>query len=256
MALVVIDPHTDDIASLYAPLETYVGSVVPLMLQHARQLAYSKQTPLRNQLRQCQWLARLVSVDSRVVDDKSRCEVGLWMQLEERLCSLLEAVSDDDTGADAMNAAMALLRPHLKERYIADYRFPKRPFNCWWYTVHQQNTRLALHLINAYMPDSPFKHAAEFAADMLKATLHGIDEFPSVNSVECGSWLNEHGGFQQFWPASFMANRSIVCVDGGFGPGAWGQYMAADGSFVESNARYLLEHGRHRYPPNGKILPS
>ena len=106
------------------------------------------------------------------------------------------------------------------------------------------------------MPKSPFKHATQFAREMLSATTHGLTTYPSIATVECGSWLNEHSGFQRFWPASFLDNRTVLNNEGGFGPGVWGQYMTADGSFATANAEHLIKNGTHRYPLTERCCPA
>lgn len=247
--------HKDEIASLYAPLESYVRGVLPLMLRHSWQQARHHDTPVLDQLRNSLWLARLVSLDTRVLNPKTSAAAGAWPQLEDELCGLLEQCQSDEDLPDCLNQAMLLLTPHVSSRFVEGYRFPQRPFNCWWYTVHKDNTMLALHLVNGYMPESPFEHAACFAQDMLSATTHGLAAHPSITTVECGSWLNEHGGFQRFWPASFLKGRTVLNTEGGFGPGAWGQYMAADGSFVTANAEHLIANGTHRYPLTERQCP-
>lgn len=241
---------------MYAPLAAYVQGVVPLMLRHSWQRARHNDTSVLEQLRDSLWLARLVSLDSRVLSPETRAEAGVWPQLESELCALLDQCQSDEDLPASLSQAMNLLAPHITPRFLDHYRFPQRQFNCWWYTVHQENTVIALHLVNRYMPDSPFRHATQFAGEMLAAMTHGLATYPSITTVECGSWLNEHSGFQRFWPGSFLDSQTMLNREGGFGPGAWGQYMAADGSFVIANAQHLIANGTHRYTLTERNCPA
>ena len=248
--------YKDEIASLYAPVGAYVRGVVPLMLQHCWQLARRNETSLLEQLRNSLWLARLVSLDARVLSPETIAAAGVWPRLESELCTLLDHCDSDADLPAGLDQAMNLLTPHIELRFIDHYRFPQQPFNCWWYTVHHENTLLALHLVNRYMPESPFRHTTQFARDMLRAVTDGLALYPSITTVECGSWLNEHGRFQRFWPASFLDSRTVLNREGGIGPGAWGQYMAADGSFVTANAEHLIANGTHRFTLTERQCPA
>lgn len=240
-------PFRDEIASLYAPFEGYVTGIAKLMLRHIWQLAKTHKCSAGQQLANVAWLARLITLDQRVRESTAENQVPHWPEIRAKITNLLDACKTDTQIDSTIDECMAMLRPILERRFVKNYCFPKRDFICWWYTIHRQETLVAIHLINGVQPGSPFDAFGSFAADMLRAIQDARSKFPNIKLVEIGSWLNQLPKFQQLWPDSFKNNQHILNRTGGFGPGAWGQYMTADGGFHFAKARSLLKTGHHPF---------
>ena len=193
----------DSIAVLYAPLKNYVLQVVPLMLEHIWLSKQKGRTSFSQELLHSGWICRLVTLDKRVLDADQQNGIAGWPEVREALIDHM-CVCKDEKGVPGMVArCMDMLRPILEKRFEIGYHFPERDFHCWWYTVHDNDTQLALHLVNAYQPESPFDHLEHFLSTMQKAVLHGTSTYPNIQTVSCGSWLNNLEKFQSLWPDSF-----------------------------------------------------
>lgn len=238
----------DEIATLYAPLENYVPHVVPLMLQHTWFLKATHHMPAMEALMHCSWICRLITLDKRVVDPGQHHAIAGWPDLRDYLVASLDGCRKEADLPEMIRHCMLRIDPILERRLEAGYQFPLRPFHSWWYTVHDEDTHLALHLVNAYQPDSPFDHADHFQRTMLAAVEHALQRFPHIGVVSCGSWLNGVPRFQQLWPDAFKKDQKILNETGGFGPGAWGQYMTSAGGFHEGKAEVLKKTGKHPFP--------
>lgn len=237
----------DEVAVMYSPLKPYVEKVIPLMLKHTWILKNKLDSDTEYQLRQSLWIGRLITLDSRIVQIETENEIEGWPQLRAKIIQQINNCTSSENLGKMTNNVLNLIGPILSKNYIDKYRIPKRQFNSWWYTIHRQKTLVAVHLINSYQPESPFTHQKSFANDLLRAIKHAKTANSEITTVECGSWLNQYPKFQQLWPKSFIENQKIINKAGGAGPGAWGQYMGADGSFLEKNATYLLKYDEHPY---------
>lgn len=237
----------DAIPMLYAPLESYVKGIIPLMLEHAWQLKKKSHSSAQDELANCAWIGRLITLDKRVQDSKKQKEIPGWIEIKNHLVKCMESCQCEAELSTMADACMEMVSPIIAHRFQKDYRFSLRPFYCWWYTVHNNNTNLALHLVNAYQPESPFDHLHHFLTTMLQAVEHAVSFYPTIQTVSCGSWLNGLPKFQELWPESFQHNQKILNETGGFGPGAWGQYMTTDGGFNEKKADDLRRTGRHPF---------
>jgi hypothetical protein len=238
----------DSIPALYAPLKPYVTHVIPLMLEHVWFLKREKATPTFQQLMYCGWLCRLITLDKRVLTSDQQNEISGWPELRDELVKYLDECGNEDQIALMLSSCMELITPILQKRFKDGYRFPERDFYCWWYTIHENNTLMALHLVNAYQPESPFAHREHFVLTMSKAVEHAVSKYPSISRVTCGSWLNNLERFQNLWPESFRLNQKLLNDSGGFGPGAWGQYITTEGGFNENKASVLRRTGKHPFP--------
>lgn len=241
------NPYYDQVASLYAPLKGYVVGVVELMMRHLWQLSKKESCSVSDQFSNVAWLARLLTIDKRAMNPVVEAEVPHWVELRGRLIEILDGCKNPGDLDASVNQCMSVVIPVLGGRFVEGYRFAKRDFGCWWYTIHQAETVVAVHLVNAVMPDSPFMDITGLAGDMLRAIEDARYRHSTANLVECGSWLNQTVAFQELWPESFKSNQNVLNETGGFGPGAWGQYMTADGGYNASRAAHLLEQGKHPY---------
>lgn len=238
----------DPIAAMYAPLREYVMKVIPLMLEHAWRRKTSNGTTAFDELIYSGWVARLITLDTRVLNREQQNDVLGWSEVRDYLIRCLDECSDKSMLYDMQESCMQCVRPIVESRFENDYRFPERTFHCWWYTVHDDNSNVALHLVNAYQPASPFSHIQHFFTTMRRAVQHARSIHPDIKIVSCGSWLNGLPKFQALWPDSFKQNQTILNEAGGFGPGAWGQYMTTSGGFSEEKASFLTRTGTHPFP--------
>ncbi len=238
---------TDAIAAMYAPLKEYVMNVIPLMLEHAWQQKKTKRTSAFEALLYSGWICRLITLDNRVLNRDTQDEIHGWPDIRNYLINCFDECKDETHLPKMVRNCMTVVQPILESRFEENYHFPERMFHCWWYTIHEGNTDLALHLINAYQPDSPFDHLNHFLSTMLQAVEQAVAVYPDIKIVSCGSWLNQLAKFQHLWPASFKQNQIVLNETGGFGPGAWGQYMTTAGRFSEAKAAILRGTGKHPF---------
>jgi hypothetical protein len=239
--------YIDVIPAMYAPHEEYILKVIPLMLEHTWQQKKEKNTSAFDELTYSGWIGRLITLDSRVLNKDLQDEIKGWPVVRDYLIKCLDECKDEFQLLVMIENCMKEILPVLQTRFKENYHFPERMFHCWWYTVHDNNTRLALHLVNAYQPGSPFDHLPHFVSTMQEAVEQAIGIYPDIKIVSCGSWLNQLPKFQQLWPDSFKQNQKIINETGGFGPGAWGQYMTTNGEFHEAKAAILRSTGKHPY---------
>ena len=241
------DGREDMIAQLYAPLQQYVPGVISLMIRHVWDLHRQQHIPVKQAWMDCAWIGRLITLDNRVQDRESRMHIEGWSQLEDTLIACLESCKNKQELDKAADDCMQLIQPVIKKRFQRDYRMPPRKFHCWWYTIHEEGTLLAVHLVNAYQPESPFAHLHHFAHTLLMTIEDALASHPHISRVSCGSWLNQTTRFRQMWPLSFQHNVRVLNETGGFGPGVWGQYMTTEGGFHVSKAATLLTSGKHPF---------
>ena len=237
----------DDVASMYAPFKTYVSQVVPLMLEHVWSLKMQKRSDCSEELMVNGWLGRLITLDRRVLDHLREEEIPEWPPIRDYLIKKLDECQHKEHVSKMIADCMSVVLPVIQRRFDENYHFPKKPFHCWWFTIHGDETHLALHLINAYQPDSPFEHLDHFTATMLQAIENALSTYAKIRMVSCGSWLNQFPRFQELWPESARQNEKMLNEAGGFGPGAWGQYMTADGGFNENHANMLRKTIKHPF---------
>ena len=237
----------DAIPLMYAPLKAYVTNIIPLTLEHTWQQKRKKNSSSFEELLYSGWSCRLITLDDRVLNRDKQNEIPGWPGLRDYLVKCLDECKVETKLPEMIDSCMRLIQPILESRFEENYHFPERMFHCWWYTMHDENTHLALHLVNAYQPESPFDHLYHFLTTMLLAVEQAVAEYPNIKMVSCGSWLNQLSKFQQLWPESFKHNQKVLNETGGFGPGAWGQYMTTGGGFSEVKADILRKTGKHPF---------
>jgi hypothetical protein len=238
----------DSIAAMYAPLEDYVSKAIPLMLEDAWNQKQINHSSALDQLLYNGWICRLITLDNRVLKREEQDEIVGWPAIRNGLVQCLDECKNESELPTMTGSCMEYIQPILRARFKKDYHFPKRAFHCWWYTIHDDAATVALHLVNAYQPESPFAHLEHFITTMLQAVEHAVAIYPTVKLVICGSWLNGLRKFQALWPESFRKSQKILNESGGFGPGAWGQYMNNSGNFHEEKAAILRRTGKHPFP--------
>jgi hypothetical protein len=237
----------DKIPQLYAPLRGYISGVLPLMLEHAWQLKTKNHCSAEDALDSCGWVGRLITLDTRVLDKNKQNEIPGWFSLKLQLLKCIDNSGNEKTFAAGIKECMELVNPVVEQRFVKGYHFPPRLFHCWWYTIHDDKTKLALHLVNAYQPASPFDKLHHFLSTMLQAIDHATMAYPGIAVISCGSWLNQLPKFQAIWPGSFKMDQVTLNETGGFGPGAWGQYMKTNSEFDQEKANHLRKTGFHPF---------
>lgn len=81
---------------------------------------------------------------------------------------------------------------------------------------------------------------------LLRLLLHVREERPQVETVWCGSWLNELSAFLDLFPDDWRGSlESRGRCNGTWG--WWGQYMDHRGFFHHRRAQVLRSTGRHPY---------
>lgn len=238
----------DNIPILYAPLDAYVTGVMPLMLEHVWWRQNNNYGSAHQELRHSAWIGRLITLDNRVQDPLKENEVAGWAEMRDELIGNIERCKNQGDCGAMIKDCMQLVMPVVESRFLKKYSFPQMEFYCWWYTLHDDNTHIALHLVNAYQPESPFDQLDHFVSTMLKAVEEALSIHPEIKKVSCGSWLNDVSRFLQLWPASYRINKKILNTSGGSGPGVWGQYMTVDGGFNDRKADILRSTGVHPHP--------
>lgn len=239
--------NKDKIAEMYAPFEEYVTNVVKLMIFHIWDKSRHTKTSAIEQFEDVQWLSRLVTLDKRVTENESL--LPEWLEIKKELVLLIDNCESSESAINLLEEkGLNLLFPFFKSRFISGYTFPEQPFHHFWYTTHNNNELLAVHFINANMPNSLFSDMKVVATYLLKTIEDAITHFPEIKIVECGTWVNNVSHFLELWPESYKNNRNNWKYSGGFGPGWWGQYLTARGNFNFKAAQVLRESGKHRNP--------
>ena len=237
--------YRDAVAVMYAPFGDYIRKVIPLMLSHIWALTKGLQSTADEQMDNVAWLARLVTLDERARSDPAA--LPEWMAIKARIVGLIDTHDDADTSAALEETCMEILLPLVTPHFREHPTFPTKPFHCFWYDMHQGDTLVAVHFINADVPESPFADISALASDLRRCIADAVEKYPNTHAVECGTWMNDSPQFLQLWPDLYHTNRENVQGTGGFGPGVWGQYMAADGGFSEREA-LLRTTGKHPHP--------
>lgn len=240
--------HLDEIALLYSPFENYLSGLVPLMLEHIWQRRNKRGSCYAEELMSAGWLGRLITLDNRVLDAVRQDEIPGWPALRGQIIKNFEDCRSQAQLEEMLGRNTELILEVLSKRFDPDYRFPKRDFDCWWYTIHDQNTHVAVHIVNACQPQSPFEQYEHFVATLSAAVKDAVKKFPLIRAVSCGSWLNNLPKFQKLWPEAFIRSQKILSSSSGFGPGAWGQYMTQNGGFHRGKAAILKKTMQHPFP--------
>lgn len=240
--------NLDKIATIYSPFTNYVSNILPLMLKHVWQLYKLEDIEINSAMNHCAWISRLITLDNRVLDKNKESEIENWLSVKKQLLNHIEECKESKDLELMINDCMSIISPIVSSRFQNSYKFDPKPFHCWWYTIHEEEKMIALHLINAYQPQSPFDHLLHFASTMKLAVEEGLNKFPHLDSVTCGSWLNKSPKFLALWPPDYIKNQVLLNETGGLGPGAWGQYFTTDGGFHFKRADYLMMNGKHPFP--------
>jgi hypothetical protein len=238
--------HRDNIAAMYAPFSEYVSNVAKLMVWHIWDLTKRSGTTVGEQMENVAWLSRLATLDRRVLTDAA--SLPEWQKTRDQLINLISKCESKDQTYLMEQQCLNLLLPWFQPKFRDNYIFPEQPFHHLWYTMHEENSLVAVHFINADMPESPFLDIEKFGGYLLRVIENACQKYPTVQEVECGTWMNNVPRFLKYWPETYHNNRQDWEDTGGFGPGWWGQYMTAAGRFNEKAAEILRRTCKHRNP--------
>ena len=173
-----------------------------------------------------------------------------WSAMRRDLCDIYLQCRDDVDScafeARCMEYLWPFVEPALHRNAVPPRKGPTRPHGAWTATFRGARV-MSLHIANVYRPDSVFDHSEEFATDLLRIIEDTCAEKPCIETVFCGSWMNNLPSFQRFFPPEWVFNlhRPVFHNDTN---GIWGQYIRRTGGLHKRNACHLRTRGRHRYP--------
>jgi|GEM_PF-2494277 len=180
-----------------------------------------------------------------------------WCQLADELQMLykdnkLDSLVFEEKGFD-------LLYPYIKGRIQTDiekwpwipcgyspHKLPKENiFDIFAYEdIESADQRVVyFHIANICMPESPFKDMNARAHGLLNMVKAIKQRFPSVEKIECDSWLNSFEPFLKLFPASYP-QKNEVQPKVGYGFNWWGQFLSRDGSFHNRHGKIMRQTGK------------
>lgn len=173
-----------------------------------------------------------------------------WIVLRAQLCGLHQECQKTEDSHTFEKEGFNLVWPHIEPAIKRDSPPPRkgaaRPYGAWNVTFRSP-TVVSIHITNVYRPDSIFDHPDEFAEDLLRLLIDIQDANPSIETLFCGSWLNNLPPFQRFFPPEWVFNLNNP-VRRNDTNGLWGQYMSRTGGYHKKNGNWLRRTGYHRYP--------
>ena len=240
---------TDEKDIFYLAHEDYVRNIVPLMLHYIWHWSKKNKTfSVTEMLEQHVDLWRkTVYYEDGDLPSTPGFSNNAWTEIRNALCNLFDRYEHQE---DVEKSAMEYMWPILEPRLFKDSRPPRknddRPYGAWTITFRENNV-LSVHIANVYRPDSIFDYSQDFATDLLFLIYDTCKQHPNLQTLFCGSWMNNIPPFQKFFPPEWIMNlhRPIYHNDTN---GLWGQYVTRTGGFHAKNARRMQERGTHRYP--------
>src|SRR5690554_6825653 len=106
---------------MYAPLKHYIEGVVPLMLKHIWMLKNELDSDTEYQLRQSLWICRLITLDSRIMDNEKQDEIKGWESLRKKIIKQINDCTSSNNLEKMTNNIMNLINPILHRNYIHGY---------------------------------------------------------------------------------------------------------------------------------------
>ena len=123
-----------------------------------------------------------------------------------------------------------------------------RWFGCFRFGSHPEIGAISIHIRNNCMPHSPFENLSACARS-LSAICEAAEAEPfPVESVTCGTWLNDLPVFLGLFPPSYRASLEVSPPDSKGGWGWWGQLVDRTGQLHAKRAATVLETGRFPHP--------
>ena len=138
------------------------------------------------------------------------------------------------------NAIDAQRRPGRRGRGVG------RSFGCFRYDVSEPR-RAQLHFRNAVRPKSPFGDMKALFCSLrdLIADIRRIT--PQVETVCCGSWVNNLRAFRKLFPDSYLDSLTPTSPDNKTHGGWWGQFANRQGKLNQQRAQILKTQRRFEF---------
>lgn len=234
----------------YQAHEAYIRNIVPLMMHYVWRLAKEPGNSLPDMLERYVDLWRKTIYYLGAAPSEPEFFSPIWAGIRSDLCNRYEQYGTNEDSSDFEKACFEYLWPLMEPKLFDDSRPPRkneaRPYGAWTITFRENNV-LSLHIANVYRPDSVFDYSRDFATDLLYLIYDTCEQHPNLQTLFCGSWMNNLPPFQKFFPPEWVMNlhRPVYHNDTN---GIWGQYVTRTGGFHEKNALRMRERGVHRYP--------
>ncbi|MCK5861764.1 MAG: hypothetical protein KAH38_04715 [Candidatus Hydrogenedentes bacterium] len=235
----------------YRAYETQIRGSIPLMMYYAWRWSKKTDAPsLPNILDRYIDLWHKTIYYENTIPSEMEFSHPVWTDIRSNICTFYEHYGQENNSRDFENSCLEYLWPFMEPRIFDDSRPLRknktRPYGAWTVTFRENNV-MSVHIANIYRPDSVFDHPMDFAADLLYLIYDTCDQHPNLQTLFCGSWLNNLPPFQKFFPPEWVINlhRPVYHNDT---HGIWGQYITRTGGFHIKNAASLRERGFHRYP--------
>jgi hypothetical protein len=106
---------------------------------------------------------------------------------------------------------------------------------------------LTLHFRNYFAPDSPFAHKQELANGLLQLIEEFLLKHPTVERVQCASWLNNVPDFLSLFPDEWLKCR-VLCLPMEPSTGWWGSLIDRTGRFSRKRAELFKKCGGFSMP--------
>ncbi len=235
----------------YLAHEEFISNIVPLMMHYVWRWAEEPVAPPLDAI-----LDRYVDLWRKTVyyDGAAPSDLGFshsaWTEIQNEIRQRYERYGQAKDSSDFEQACLEYLWPLMEPRLFDDSRPPRksetRPYGAWTVTFRENNV-LSVHIANVYRPDSVFDYPMDFAADLLYLIYDTCDQHPHLQTLFCGSWMNNLPPFQKFFPPEWIMNlhRPVYHNDTN---GIWGQYVTRTGGFHRMNAERMRARGFHRFP--------
>ncbi len=238
----------------YQAHESYIRGIVPLMLHFVWRLAGQEPEPPASLECILSHEVDLWRKTCRYSGTAAPAEVNFcdpaWTEMVETIDGFFRRYYPREDYVGFERECMHYLWPLMEPRLEKDSRPPRRgddrPYGAWNVTFRAENV-MSVHITNIYRPDSIFDYPDDFANDLLRLVRDVREEYPRIDTVFCGSWLNNLPPFQAFFPPEWEMNLHRPCRHNDTN-GIWGQYVSRTGNLHEKNADYLRRRGVHRYP--------
>lgn len=106
---------------------------------------------------------------------------------------------------------------------------------------------VCIHFANALQPFSPFEDS-DYLKTCLLDLIQQCEEKYNAKFLEMTSWLNSYQKWLNFFPESWLENRSEGRNDINWTYGFWGQFITARRTFNTALGLYYRENKKLKYP--------
>ena len=225
----------------------YASEVVKLMLGHMYRIISRKGIPFATALTDHADIYRKTSLFNLTDLEETQRSRPRWDQCVRELETVFDKCLEQGTDAACLEKqAQAVLMPFLAERVdhglpIVDYR-QETSHGCFFYAP--MDKVIDLHFTNKVMTESPFNRLGDRVQELLELLDNCSREYPRIDKIQFGSWLNDHPSYRRLFPASWK-NTGETKSYNSFA--WWGQFMARRGDIHAGNASRFRETGEFPY---------